>query len=251
MNIDLKGKTALITGSSEGIGLEIAKKLYEHGCKIAINGRNEKRLNKIKKTLKQAIVLKGDVTKEQDAKKIIKKFIKVYKNIDILVCNVGSGKSSKKRIDLMEWRRFFEINFWSTLNILNYANKYLIKSNSSVICISSICGIEHVPNAPIPYSVAKSALNSYIKNQSKIFGKFNVRLNAIAPGNINFKGSVWQKKMSKFPFKTKKYIKENVPLNNLGDPSDVSNLVIYLASKYAKFISGSIFVVDGGQLRNI
>jgi NAD(P)-dependent dehydrogenase (short-subunit alcohol dehydrogenase family) len=106
-----------------------------------------------------------------------------------------------------------------------------------------------VPGAPIPYSVAKSALNSYVLNQSKMFGKYKIRINAIAPGNIIFDSSTWQKKIKAAPNRIKKYIKENVSLNILGKPNDISNLVVYLASDDAKYITGSIFKVDGGQIR--
>ena len=110
--------------------------------------------------------------------------------------------------------------------------------------------MENIKGAPIPYSVAKSALNSFVVNQSKFFGNFKVRINAIAPGNIMFNGSTWSKKMKKSPSNTKKYINKNVALKILGKTSDISNMTLYLASDEAKYITGSIFKIDGGQLKS-
>jgi len=247
MKINLKGKKALITGSSHGIGYDIAKTLQENGCKIVINGRNLTKLNLARKKLKNCLAIKGDVTKYNEAISIIKKYKKYFKNLDILVCNVGSGEARKKITDIKEWHRLFNINFWSSLNIINCAQKVLIKSKGSIICISSICGLGTVKGAPVPYSVAKSTLNAFVVNYSNFLGNFQVRINAIAPGNIIFQGSAWQRKMKNFSIKTKRYLKDNVDLKVFGTPNDVSNMVLYLASDEAKYITGSIFKIDGGQ----
>lgn len=250
MKINLKGKNALITGSSKGIGFDIAKTLHSNGCTVVLNGRDQSKLNLAKKKLKNCITIKGDVSKYNEAEIIIKKYKKYFKTLDILVCNVGSGESKKKIPDIKEWHRSFNINFWSTINIIKNAQKLLIKSRSSIICISSICGLENVPGAPIPYSVAKSALNSFVVNQSKFFGNFKTRINAIAPGNIIFDGSTWQRKMQKNQKKINKYLKDNVALKTFGKLNDISNMTLYLASDDSKYITGSIFKIDGGQLKS-
>ena len=250
MKINLKGKNALITGSTQGIGFDIAKTLQENGCNIVINGRSPSKLKLAKKKLHNCLAIKGDVAKYTDANIIIKKFKKYFKKLDILVCNVGNGKQIKKIPDINEWHRSFDINFWSSLNMISCAQNFLIKSKASIICISSICGLENIQGAPIPYSVAKSALNSFVANHSKFLGKFQTRINAIAPGNIIFKGSTWSKKMKNSPVKTLKFLNENIALKSFGKPRDLSNLVIYLASDETKYITGSIFKVDGGQVRS-
>ncbi len=248
MKINLKGKFALITGSSEGIGFNIAKTLQDNGCIVTINGRNKSKLSFASKKLNNCIAIKGDVTNYKEAHKIIQNYKRHYKRLDILVCNVGNGKKINEIADINEWHNSFDINFWSSINIIKSAEKFLIKSRSSIICISSICGLEHVNGSPIPYSVAKSALNSFVVNQSKFFGNFKTRINAIAPGNIVFQGSTWLKKMKKSPIKTKNYINQNVPLKLFGKPEDVSNMVLYLSSDETKYITGSIFKIDGGQV---
>jgi 3-oxoacyl-[acyl-carrier protein] reductase len=250
MKINLAGKFALITGSSEGIGFHIAKTLQENGCKVVINGRNKSKLNSASKKLQNCFAIKGDVSNYKQANKIITNYKKHFKQLDILVCNVGNGKKINEIADIDEWHKSFNENFWSTINVIKSAEKILIKSKSSIICISSICGLEHISGAPIPYSVAKSALNSFVVNQSNFFANFKTRINAIAPGNIIFQGSTWSKKMKKSPVKTKNYINQNVPLKLFGKPDDVSNMVLYLCSDKTKYITGSIFKIDGGQVRS-
>ena len=250
MKINLDGKSALITGSSEGIGFHIAKTLQENGCKVVINGRNKSKLDLASKKLQNCFAIKGDVTNYKQANKIIANYKKHFKNLDILVCNVGNRKKINEIAGIDEWHKSFNVNFWSSINIIKSAEKILIKSKSSIICISSICGLEHISGAPVPYSVAKSALNSFVVNQSNFFGNFKTRINAIAPGNIIFQGSNWSKKMKKSPIKTKSYINQNVPLKLFGKPDDVSNMVLYLCSDKTKYITGSIFKIDGGQVRS-
>jgi len=131
------------------------------------------------------------------------------------------------------------------------SQKFLIKSKGNIVCISSICGLEVIPGAPTTYSTAKSALNTYIKSMSNFFGKYNVRINGIAPGNILFKNSAWEKKLKKNNKKTINFLKKNVPLQKFGEAKDIADLAAYLASDKSKFITGSIFTIDGGQTKKI
>ena len=106
------------------------------------------------------------------------------------------------------------------------------------------------PGAPITYSVSKAALNAYIKGISRLLGDLNIRINGISPGNIYFSGSVWEKKLKENKMSVDDFLSKNVTLKKLGSPEDVSNLVFYLCSSMANFITGSIWCVDGGQIRN-
>ena len=129
--------------------------------------------------------------------------------------------------------------------------KHLAKSRGNIICISSICGIEYVEGAPITYSVTKSALNSYVKMNSKILGAYGVRINAIAPGNILFKGSTWDKKIKKNKKKVINNLNLNVALKKFGIPENISNICLFLASKKSDFVTGSLWTADGGQIKNL
>ncbi len=186
-------KTIFITGSSEGIGLQIGKKFLSENFQVIINSRK-----KLNKKLKNFDHIKGDMTNLKDVKKISKVIKKKVKKLDVLVCNVGYGKYKYNEFpSLQEIQDSLNKNFYSCFLILNELKNFLIKSKSKVICISSICGSEIIKNAPISYSISKSLLNVYLKHLSKSFSKNGVNLNIISPGNILFDGSTWDKKMKK------------------------------------------------------
>jgi len=252
MDLNLKNKKVLITGSTKGIGLEIARLFLKEHSQVVLNGRSNKNLKISKKNLGNVKTIVGDVTNKKNAQKIANKFYKEIGDIDILICNVGSGRVNKK-LHLLDgdWNISFKNNFFSTSNMIEVFKKSLIKKKGCVICISSICGIEHIPGAPFSYSIAKNSLNTYIKHLSKLFGKYDVRINGIAPGNIIHDNSVWKKKIKENPKKIKKFLKEEVSLRKFGKPEDVASLTVFLASKNASFITGSVVVIDGGQLRNV
>lgn len=236
-------KTIFITGSSEGIGLQIGKKFLAENFQVIINSRK-----KLKKKLKNLDHIKGDMTNVQDVKKVSKIIKKRVKRLDVLVCNVGYGKYKYNEFpSLKETQDSLDKNFYSCFLILNELKNFLIKSKSKIICISSICGTEIIKNAPISYSISKSLLNIYLKHLSKSFAKNGVNLNIISPGNIIFDGSTWDKKMKKNKKNTIKYVKDNVPVNKFGSPKDIANAVFFLSSKENNFISGANLLIDGGQ----
>jgi len=242
-------KNILVTGSSKGIGFAIAKKLSESGHKVILNGRNAKNLIRAKKRIANSFIERGDLSNEKECKNLIKNIINKHKKLDILVCNIGNGSPRFNKSNYNKWISYFNDNFFSAVNIIEQSKKYLARTKGSIICISSICGLETIKNAPVEYSVAKSALNSYVKLISMSLGSSNIKINAIAPGNIFFKGSVWEKKMISNKRKTSNYIKENVALKKLGNPDDISELCLYLCSNKSNFITGAVFTVDGGQTK--
>jgi len=251
MDFNFKNKIFLITGSSRGIGFEVAKKLSSFGAVSVLNGRSREDLQNAKKEIPYSFAVCADLSKQNDSKYVVEEIIKKYGKLDGIICNIGSGRSlppGDETID--EWRRVFDLNFWSAVNIITEAKKSIINSKGSIVCISSICGNEIIPSAPVTYSVAKSALNHFIKGISRPFGAHGVRINGVSPGNIKFNGSVWEKKLDSNPEEVKNMLKNEVPLQTLGDTEDIANLVAFLLSDYAKFITGEIITSDGGQTRN-
>jgi len=250
MNFSLSGKNVLITGSSRGIGLEIAKKFNSEGSNVILNGRDKKELNKAKNTIKGSYSFLSDFSNFEETKRKIPNLLKEIKYLDILVCNIGNGRSVKPgKEHYKEWQKVFASNLWATTNSVELLSDYLIPHESSIICISSICGLQTIEGAPVTYSAAKAALNSYVCGISRPFAERGIRINAVAPGNIYFKDSTWEKKLNDDPEKVNQMIRKNVPLKMFGSPEDVANFVLYLASPLSKFITGSIFTVDGGQLK--
>lgn len=128
--------------------------------------------------------------------------------------------------------------------------KALGESGGVIVCISSICGQEVIPGAPLTYSAAKAALNSYVRGIARPLGADGVRINAIAPGNILFENSVWQRKLNDDSEAVEQMLARDVALAKMGTPQDVANLTLWLTSPAASFCTGSIFVADGGQVRS-
>lgn len=233
----------LITGSSSGIGYFLAKEFSKKNYQVIINGRNKRKLDSAKKNIKNCDYILGDMTKINIVKKNIKKLHKKYNHFDVVIANIGNSNFKKNNKDLD-----FAIknNLMPAVNLIENSKK-ILKKNSKIICISSICGAEVIDGAPIGYSVAKAALNFYVKSTSKELAKLNISLNAIMPGNIIFKDSTWEKKLKKNKFKTLKYIKKNVPANKFGTPNDIFLICKMLCENKSGYINGSIFKVDGGQ----
>ena len=254
MDLDLSGKTVLITGSSRGIGRYIADKFYSHGCNVVLNGLSEVTLNKAISEYSSPSVsgLAADVSDPNQASKLIEFCIKTFNQLDILVCNAGSGTSAPPGSEnYTDWLRSFHQNFFSTTNCIEAAKGHLSNSRGNIICISSICGQEFIPGAPTTYSVAKSALNFYVKHTSKNLAKLGITINAIQPGNILFPGSTWQSKIIDNPEMVKKMLNNEVPLSKFGQPEEIADLAIWLCSYNESFCTGSIFTLDGGQTRSL
>ena len=251
MKLGLKNKKVLVTGSSKGIGKYIAKEFIKEGSKVIINSRNIDNLRATYREIGCFNYVVGDLSKPKQSLLVIEKTINLLGSLDILICNVGDGSSVKPgNENFEEWQKSIDANFFSAVNIIQDSINHLEKSRGSIVCITSICGQEIITDAPLTYSCAKAALNFYIKGISRPLGEKNIRINGISPGNILFEGSTWEKKLIKNHDKVKSYIKNNVPLNSFGKPEDIAKLACYLSSDFSKFATGSIWNLDGGQIRN-
>ena len=254
---DLSNKVACVSGSSRGIGKCIAYNLLLAGATVYLTGRSGADLEKTYHEFKQefgARVFKfqGDLIKTEVIGELFNYIQENSKRIDIIVANIGSGKS-QMGWDVPDnlWEESVEKNFYGAVRLSRESIHRMIPQKTGVILfISSIAGIETIA-APVPYSCAKAALLSYMKNTASIIAKHGIRMNAVSPGNIFFPGGTWEKKTKEDPLVIQRYIQDTVPLQKFGTPSDIANLVCYLVSENASFITGANFVVDGGQTRGI
>jgi NAD(P)-dependent dehydrogenase (short-subunit alcohol dehydrogenase family) len=246
---ELSGKTALVTGSSRGIGRAIAELLHARGCRVALNARHAESLAATAAALPGSVPVVGDMTQPVAARRVVAEAVAALGGLDILVCNVGSGQSVPPGSETPdEWQRVFALNLWSTTNTIEAARDALAASSGVIICISSICGLEVVPGAPLTYSAAKAALHAYVRGIARPLGTQGVRINAVAPGNILSEDSVWARRMDEDAGAVQQMLDREVALARLGTPQEVAELVAFLASSRAGFATGGVWRLDGGQL---
>jgi 3-oxoacyl-[acyl-carrier protein] reductase len=242
---------ALVTGSSRGIGRGIASELASAGYVVAVNGRNPRAVENTTCMIANSHGVTGDVSDVRGANAVVDAATHALGGLDVLVCNVGSGRRSAAETANSVWTSTFDLNFFSAVHCIDAALPALKQSGGSIVCISSICAVETISDAPVPYSVAKAALNAYIRISSRTLGRFGVRINAVLPGNIYFEGSTWFDKQSLEPAKVEEYINDEVPLQRFGTPSEIAKAVRFLAGDDSQFTTGALLVVDGGQTRLI
>lgn len=249
MDLELKGKIALVTGSSRGIGKAIAQTLHAEGCTVVLNGRNAALLKSVAAGMNVACVA-GDVSLEAQARDVVGTVLSEFNSLDILVCNVGSGTSLPPgQEDWTEWDRMLGLNLRAAVNAVGAARTALSASKGVALCISSICGSAAL-GAPLAYSAAKAALNSYVRGMSRVMADEGVRINALAPGNICFEGSSWERRLGTDPQAVQDMLARQVALKRLGTADEIANVAAFLCSSKSSFITGEVLVVDGGQLRS-
>jgi len=174
--------------------------------------------------------------------------------LDHLVCNIGSGRSVPLlQEDRNEMQRMLDLNLLGSVSAVRLMTPLLERAGSnggvpSIIFIGSICGVEAI-GCPVAYATAKSALMSYTQNIARPLARKNIRVNIISPGNILFEGSTWEDKLARDPAVVETMLEREVPLNRLGTLEEVGSVAAFLASKRAGFVSGSNWLVDGGQTR--
>jgi NAD(P)-dependent dehydrogenase (short-subunit alcohol dehydrogenase family) len=249
MELELSGRKALVTGSSRGIGRAIAKALQDEGCSVALNARGEAELKQTARELSCTAAVAGDVSSVEEAQRVVGQAVAALGGLDILVCNVGSGRSVAPGNETYEeWQRVFALNLWSTTNVIEAARSELTDARGVVVCISSLCGLEVIPGAPVTYSAAKAALHAYVRGIARPLGIQGIRINAVAAGNILFKGSIWERKIAEDAAGVQQMLERDVALGRLGTPQDVAGLAVYLASPRSGFATGAIWRLDGGQV---
>lgn len=258
MDLGIDGCKALITGSTHGIGKGIAMMLLKEGCSVTVTGRNQKKLQQAINdftVVAEEQRVQGftcDFTNEAEVAHLAEQMQLSWGHLDILVCNVGSGRSVPPLHEtVQEWRKVVDTNLFTATATVQHCLPLLKRSlKPSIVFIASICGVEAL-GAPVTYSVAKTGLIALAANWAAPLGRLGIRINVVSPGNIMFPGSVWEEKQDTRPDQVEEMLKKEVPLGRFGSIDDIVAAVAFLVSPKASFITGTNLVVDGGQTRNI
>ncbi|MEY2558848.1 MAG: 3-oxoacyl-[acyl-carrier protein] reductase [Verrucomicrobiota bacterium] len=256
MDLELHDQVAFIAGSSRGIGKAIARRFLQEGSRVVISGRDGETLAQGEKELAaqfpaaRIMPVQGDLTQTQAIREALAQVRERWGRLDALVANIGSGRGTPGwQIDGSAWTEAFETNLQSAVRMATEALAQMIAAKrGSIVVVSSIAGVESNP-APLPYSCAKTALIAYTKNLARQVAGSGVRVNAVAPGNIFFEGGSWEKRLEANRDTVLKYIADEVPMQRFGTPEEIADLVVFLSSPRASFITGACVIADGGQTR--
>lgn len=244
----LQGKNALVTGSSRGIGREIALQLARKGVNIAVNyAGNEEKAAEVVKEIKDlgvsAIKIQANITDETAVKSMVKEVISTFGNLDILVNNAGITKDNLlMRMKPEEFDQVMDTNLKGAFLCTKAVTRQMMKQKAGrIINMASVVGV--TGNAgQANYTAAKAGLIGLTKSTAKELAPRNILVNAVAPGFISTDMT------DMLTDEQKSAILASIPLEKLGDPEDVAKVVCFLASEDAKYITGQTIHVDGGMV---
>jgi len=242
-----ESKTALITGGARGIGRDISLSLSEKGFDIGINFRKSKKeAEQLKREIEErfnrkVLLLKGDVSRRRDVQGMVRDFIKEFGRIDVLVNNAGITKDNLLiRLTENDFREVIDVNLIGTFLMTKEVIPHMLRRRSgSIINISSIVGI-FGNKGQTNYSASKAGIIGFSKSLAKEVASRNIRVNVIAPGFIETDMT------DGLPDEIKEKILKNIPLGRFGKPKEVSHLVTFLASDESSYMTGQVFLIDGG-----
>ncbi len=239
---DLKNKNIIITGASGGIGNSIVKKLYECGANILASGTKTEKLERLKSNFENIKILKFDISDSEKIENFIDDATNVLGgNLDCLVNNAGITKDNLAiRMNLEEWKNVIDINLTSTFLCSKYGIKKMLKNKSGkIINITSVVG--HTGNlGQSNYTASKAGIIAMSKSLAIEYAKKNININCISPGFIQT--AMTEKIDEKF----KEIILSKIPSARLGQPEDIANAVLFLASNQSDYINGETLHINGG-----
>uniref|UniRef100_A0A336LSQ9 CSON003502 protein n=1 Tax=Culicoides sonorensis TaxID=179676 RepID=A0A336LSQ9_CULSO len=247
---NLLGRTAIITGSSEGIGFAIAQRLGQHGANIVISSRKESNIEKAVSTLKSQNIpvlgIKCLVSHAKHRSRLIEKTLEHFGKIDILISNVAINTHTGPVLECSEqnWDRIFETNVKAMWQLSREVYPHFKRNGGgNIVLVSSVAGYQPLGSLIGAYSVSKTTLFGLTKVLSQELASDNIRVNCIAPGIV-------QTKFSKVLYDSPEAMKsalDMIPLKRLAIPDDISGAVAFLVSDDAKYITGETICITGGM----
>jgi 3-oxoacyl-[acyl-carrier protein] reductase len=250
MELGLQGKTAIVTGSSRGIGRSIALALAAEGCNVVLCARGEERLRETEAEVRaegvETLAVVADMTRAEDAERLVAAAIKRFGRIDILVNNAGGATPGE---DDAAWENSYRVNLMSAVAAARAIVPHMREQGGGcIIHIASISGRES--GGPATYNATKAALISHAKQMALALAGDKIRVNSVAPGSIIFPGGSWQRRVDADPEGLRKFVRHNIPMGRFGSPEEVAAVAAFLASEKASWVTGACVNVDGGQSRS-
>lgn len=246
--MDFKDKTVLVTGASRGIGKAIATAFGQQGASVVVNYQSSKDqaeavVELIKSAGGKAIAVKADVSNYQEAEMLVKTTVEAFGGLDVLINNSGITKDQlMMRMQEDDFDKVIAVNLKGAWNMVKHSCRMMLKQkHGRIINISSVVGLIGNPGQA-NYVASKAAINGITKSWAKEFGKKNITVNAIAPGFIDTEMT------ENLPQAVKDSYLGQIPLNRLGQASEVAETALFLASEKASYITGQVISVNGGMI---
>ncbi len=254
MDLELAGRSVIVTGASRGIGLAIAEAFAREGARLTICARGPEALAIAAKTLwelgAEVEAVEADVTQADDASRVVAAAVARFGGIDVVVNNAGG--SSRETDPVRAFEGSFALNVSSALRMAELARPHLARSDASgggaVVNISSIYGRESGGGAA--YNATKAAQIAMSKALARDWIREGIRVNNVAPGSIAFEGGSWGRRLVEEPERMRAFIASDIPAGRFGRPEEVAAVVAFLASGRASWLVGATINVDGGQSRS-
>ena len=257
MDLQLKDKVAIVTGSSKGLGFASAKALAAEGCRVCICARGEAALAAAAAELRNVaapdavLAVAADLATPDGAERVVDATVKHFGAIDILVNNVGAAKGAGI-VDTPDdvWREAFDQTLYPAIRMSRLVVPHMKKQGSgSIVMIASIWGRES--GGRMTYNAVKAAEISLAKSMAQQLARDGIRVNSVAPGSIWFPGGSWDKRQQADPAGIAEFMRLELPFGRFGRADEVGAAVAFLASPRASWISGSSLPVDGCQSRSL
>jgi len=245
----LSGKVAIVTGSTDGIGYAIARRLGKEGAKVVVSSRKEKNVLKAVDSLrKEGIVVEGTVCNvgvDADRQKLVKMTLEKFGKIDMLISNAGINPHYGSLLDVSDeiWDKLFSVNVKAGFSLSKLVVPHMEKNGGSIVYVSSVAGYNSTAGIAA-YGITKTALLGLTKAMAQACAEKNIRVNCIAPGLIktDFSRAAWEVPDSE----TKNIIEKMIPMNRLGTPDECAGTVAFLCSNDASYITGESVMIGGG-----